>query len=276
MTARIGRHTACKPMLDGTEEHRRLKALHEQEARYTEFALREMPDAVALWYRYLTLYDKALRREHESPSTFDDHHRAWDSRLRLASTAAATSKLALDAALAGYYSQAFALLRHMLETWQQMVYVRINPAAAQQWYSPDGKRQPTEPLQSTIVNKLRKYGKQDRELGHNAAEIERQITYLHKGAHPSGLAAAQVETGKPGFLQLGANYDRRFLGHVMSKGIVAQALLVKELTASVPVMRLGLPSSGRLQMQSCVGTKPRLASSRSSGFPSPHCSARKG
>lgn len=235
--SRIGRHVACKPMLEGTAELiAGYKAFHDQEGKYTAIALAEMPAPVATWYRYLTLYDRALRREHASPSTtLDDHHRAWDLRLRLASTAAATAKLALDGALAGYYAQAYALLRHLLETWQQLVYVRVNPAAARQWYSPDGTRPPREPSAGTIANALRKQGTCDRELGRNAAAVAGLIVEFHKGAHPSGLAAAQPNTGKAGFLQLGANFDRRSLENVMSKGTAAMALLLHELARTVPV-----------------------------------------
>src|SRR5688572_4256965 len=110
-------------MLDGTAELvAGYEILHNQEAKYTAIALAELPDGIALWYRYLTLFDRTLRGEHESPfDERDDRHKAWHLRLRLSGVAVATAKLALDAALAGYYSQAYALLRHMLETWQQMV-----------------------------------------------------------------------------------------------------------------------------------------------------------
>ncbi len=235
--ARIGRHTACKPMLDGTAEFiAGYKAFHNQEGKYTATALREMPAAVALWYRFLTLYDSMLRREHASP--FDDRdvqHKAWHLRLQLSSTAAATAKLVLDASLAGYYSQVFGLIRHMYETWQQMVYVRFIPAAAQQWYSPDGIRMPQEPTPDTITNGVRKFARKDPELELNAREVERQIKGLNKGAHPSGLAVAQNTTGKPGRSQLGANFDRKLLAQAMSTGTVALALLLHETARSVPV-----------------------------------------
>ncbi len=235
--ARIGRHTACKPMLDGTAQLiAGYKAFHDQEGKYTAIALQEMPDAVAVWYRFLTLYDSMLRREHASP--FDDRdvqHKAWHLRLQLSSTAAATAKLVLDASLAGYYSQAFGLIRHMYETWQQMVYVRFNPAAAHQWYTPDGIRMPQEPAPDTITNGARKFARKDPELELNALEVERQIKGLNKGAHPSGLAVSQNTTGKPGWSQLGANFNRKLLAQAVSTGTVALALLLHETARSVPV-----------------------------------------
>ena len=57
-----------------------------------------------------------MRREHDwgedDPS---DAYWSWSVRLNLASGAAATAKLTLDAALAGYYSPAYGLLRHLAE-----------------------------------------------------------------------------------------------------------------------------------------------------------------
>lgn len=233
----IGFRLACKPMLSGPSNLiAGYEAFHDQEGRYTQIALREMPDAAAIWYRYLTLFDHTLRGELESPSLeLDDKHRAWDLRLRLASVACATAKLALDAALAGYYSQAFALLRHMLETWQQMVYVRFNPIAAELWFSPDGVKPAREPGTSTIVNKLRGYAKGDMELANNVAIVEKQIRHLHKGAHPSAMVVGQAAAKEPGWLYLGAKFDRRYLANVTSNGTLAMALLLHEIAHSVPV-----------------------------------------
>jgi len=226
----VGKHMACKPTLDGTADViAGYRAFHVQEGKYTALALDAMPDAVATWYRLLSLFDRALRREHESPSTeLDDQHRVWEIRLRLVSTSAATAKLALDATLAGYYSQAYALLRHLLETWQQMVYVRVNPSEAKRWWSPDGILPASVPSTNKITNGLTAFGKTDRELGHNAAQVVIMIKEFHKGAHPSGLIVSQTNAGKAGFAQLGANFDRRFLANVMSKGTAAMALLLQE------------------------------------------------
>ena len=63
-----------------------------------------------------------MRREYEWPKTEpDDEYWSWKARLNLAIVAESTAKLVLDASLAGYYSQAYGMLRHMVETWEQMV-----------------------------------------------------------------------------------------------------------------------------------------------------------
>src|SRR5215217_5667453 len=106
-----------------------------------------------------------MRREHDwgedDPS---DAYWSWSVRLNLATGAAATAKLTLDAALAGYYSQAYGLLRHMAETWEQMVYLRLNEQAAKRWFSPDGVTPAQEPSQGAILRGIRKRGKKERGL----------------------------------------------------------------------------------------------------------------
>jgi hypothetical protein len=128
------------------------RTLHLQEAKYTGIALANMPAEIAVWHRYLTLFNRTMRKEHVSPSeNRDDVRTAWGLQLSLASAASSSAKLILDATLAGYYSQAFALIRHMLETWQQMAYVRLNERAARQWFSPDGIRNPKQSNQNTVT-----------------------------------------------------------------------------------------------------------------------------
>ncbi len=198
------RNYAVKPLLSGPPDLiAGYRALHDQEAKYAQIVLREIPGAVAVWYRLLTLYDQAMRWEHEFSG--DDHHLpAWHLLLYLANVAGGTSKVVLDAALAAYYTQGFALVRHMLETWRQMAYVVIRPSEAKRWFrSPDGSN-PREPDEGTIIRALQRRSA-DKVL---LAQANRMITALRKAAHPSGLAFGQTQTGREGFAQFGANYQQ--------------------------------------------------------------------
>lgn len=239
----IGTHKALKPMLSGTERLiRGYAVLHQQEAKYTEIALREMPEPVEAWYRSLTLFDTFLRREHDSGLTGGEpspEWYSWDLRLRLAGTAIGIAKLTLDAALAGYYSATFALIRHMLETWLQLVYVRILPTEAVRWYTSAEGASPREPGSDTIKRALDRHAKKsaDQELKHNLAVVGRKIKDCNKGAHPSSLVIGQSQTGKPGFSQLGANYLEHQFVTAMSLGTVAIALLLHEMSRSAPIDR---------------------------------------
>ncbi len=48
-----------------------------RKGQYTAIALEAVPEAVATWYCYFTLYRHPLQREHESPSVgLNHHHRA--------------------------------------------------------------------------------------------------------------------------------------------------------------------------------------------------------
>ena len=156
-------------------------------------------------------------------------------RLNLASGALATAKLTLDAALAGYYSQAYGLLRHMAETWEQMVYLRLNEPAAKRWFSPDGVKPAQEPSKKTVLNGIRKLGKNEIGLLDNLDVVEDKISILNDGAHPSGLMMVQVSTATPGMRQLGANFDRGLLGNVMSLGTVFMAMLLRQIEHLVAV-----------------------------------------
>jgi hypothetical protein len=176
------------------------------------------------------------RQEHDSESTGpDDTYWSWSVRLNLASGAIATAKLTLDAALAGYYSQAYGLLRHMAETWEQMVFLRLNESTALRWFSPDETSPAREPSQGTILRGIRKHGKKERGLLDNLTLVEKMICELNKGAHPSGLMMVQVSTETPGMRQLGANFNKDLLGVIMDRGTVFMAMLLREIEYIVPV-----------------------------------------
>jgi hypothetical protein len=41
-----------------------------------------------------------------------------------------SAKLVLDAGLAGYYAQAYGMVRHLIETWLRLEYIRMRPTEA--------------------------------------------------------------------------------------------------------------------------------------------------
>ncbi len=225
------RNYAVKPLLPGPPDLiAGYRVLHDQEAKYAQIALREMPGAVAVWYRLLTLYDQAIRREHEF-SGDDQDLPAWHLLLYLANVAGGTSKLVLDAALVGYYTQGFALVRHMLESWRQMVYVVIRPGEAHRWFKgPDGSN-PREPRENTISNALLQHST-DKDL---VRQVNHTIKALRKSAHPSGLAFGQTQTGREGFAQFGANYQRELCVRLIDWGTFATLILLREVSRAVPV-----------------------------------------
>jgi hypothetical protein len=236
-TVKLTRHgpRACKHVLPSSDEViAGYRTLHTQEEIYNRKAIEAMPDAVKNWYGHLTLYDRVMRREYEWPKTEpDDDYWSWKARLNLAIVAESTAKLVLDASLAGYYSQAYGMLRHMVETWEQMVYLRLieEPGTGMRWFTPNGIQPARVPKQDTIRKALRKIAKAGKLpwLTHNLNAIEAMVERLNKGAHPGSFTMVQASTEMPGFQQLGAKFDRELLGDCLSLGTAAMALLLCEI-----------------------------------------------
>src|SRR5687768_6303696 len=93
-----------------------------------------------LWLWCLALYRAAMshpytltddRIDEETPGPI---HRSEEFRLNILGLAGSNIKLAIDAALAGYYNGCFALERHMLETWCRSAYARLGPEDIWRWY----------------------------------------------------------------------------------------------------------------------------------------------
>lgn len=236
-----GRPVAMRPLLDAPEPVvAGYVALDREEAHFTRIALRELPDLVACWYRFLTLFERALRREHDISRVHDAGEearliRSWHLRLRLASVAAGTSKMALDGALAGRYAQCFALVRHLLETWQQMNYAAFYPEEATRWFLSSAGTPPREPNAGTILRGLRRAASNDREFLAALSVVERLVTNMAKGAHPSGLAVDQIHDPEPGHNRLAATFNRARCVHMLDNGTLASFLILRELRRDVPL-----------------------------------------
>jgi hypothetical protein len=192
-------------------------------------AIAENQGLVEHWCRLLTLYREAMSgtREFDGP---DAERHSWLVRQLMAAVVCGTSKMALDAALAGRYTQGFALCRHMLETWVQMVYVGFRPDQALRWSSGPNGEPPIEPsygtLKRTVLCRTGNPG-----LFH---VIDRLITQYNKGAHPSGLALGQVIGSTAGFIRLGATYQWQTCIRALDHGSFATLMVLGEITNTLP------------------------------------------
>lgn len=61
------------------------------------------------------------------------------------------------------------------------------------------------------------------------------ITELRKAAHPSGLTFGQTQTGREGFAQFGANYQRELCVRLIDWGTFATFIILREVSRAVPV-----------------------------------------
>jgi hypothetical protein len=90
--------------------------------------------------------------------------------------------MALDAVLSGYYSEAAALIRHIIECWAQASLMRVEPRQSESWYVPDpgGRSKGTLGFAKSLA-RLRKGG-----IGDTATDLADGV-YRNAcaGAHPS-------------------------------------------------------------------------------------------
>lgn len=147
-----------------------------------------------------------------------------------------TAKLALDAALAGYYVQSIGLVRRMLESWRLMVFARIRVDLAKQWLEPNQEGKYETPGQGKIKREIEKYAsKNDRRLLQNITIVNRLIVQCHKGTHPSELGFGPMETGSSKHQHIGATYTERRLKETLSFGMTSVGLINDEVQHDVHI-----------------------------------------
>lgn len=223
------RHWAVRPLKNGTEEKiAGYKFLHDIEARLFGVTLNRHEPLVDLWFECLNLFIEGIKGDFESDETYaSPEFYSWSLRLRLISSSTATAKLCMDASLAGYYSGAVALIRHMLETWKMVAYLRLVPESSPNWlpHSTTGLLQ--TPSDTTINKGIRKKGSPvDR---NNLNHVLDAIKECNEGAHPSMMSITHSETGNVGKFQLGGNYKAYEAQVCLLLGSLSVTMLLSEL-----------------------------------------------
>lgn len=202
--------------------------LHTNEEIFNRKAIEAMPEAVASWYGYLAIFVTILKPDHECPDQEDEQAcTARMLRLHFAIAACGTSKIVLDLGLAGYYAQAYALMRHMFETWLQMVFLRLDPSVALAWMGTSGDQHCHEPSYGRVLKGVKKWTKHEGDKV-NLATVESKINQLNKGAHPSRILVEQIRGDQPGVVWLASNLGLDRLTEAMDIGTIATALLLHE------------------------------------------------
>lgn len=201
-------------------------ALEQEERRFTVHALTQHRELVLAWYRHLALFHEAIdmygNRVTSVPKPI-----AHVLRLRLIAAAGGTAKLVLDATLAGYYTQALALVRHLFETWIRLEYLRLNPAAADRWFVADDGTPPRPPKEQTIHGYL--LNRQDYALRPIVAKVIRIIRALNVMAHPSQNTLQQTKGVRSDQITVGANYDPDLCVKTLHEGCNAFRLIMTAL-----------------------------------------------
>ena len=168
---------------------------------------------VNLWYRGLTLYQRGMlgtwdfSRHVEEGASFE----MQGLRSQFLGLGVSSAKVALDALLAGYYSVAFAAIRHMVETFAQCAYVSVHPDQARLWYEQPGglASQPDPPGMLPMVQAIQAHP--SGRGGRLSAMMDKAYAswrVMCKGAHPSGEGIGQTRGEGAGKSLFGPTYRR--------------------------------------------------------------------
>jgi hypothetical protein len=187
--------------------------LEELERAMTLEALRKHREPVAFWYRALTLYRRGMIGEWDFSDAGEEETKltVWGLQSQLLGLGVSSTKAALDMLLAGYYSVAYAAIRHMLETFVQYLYVAIAPDEAKRWYKQPGglEAQSRTPGCRFMVDEIKQ--RPDLAPPDFMEKVYTAWALMSKGAHPTGEGIHQTAGDEEGrFFVIGAAYDRDF------------------------------------------------------------------
>lgn len=190
-------------------------------------------------------------------STLAEWEHFYSSQVRLFFLAvqAQTSKVALDAALDGYYTQSFILLRTMLESWRRCVLMRRSHVEALRWIpkedipreiaSLDGFRRPKVEIEANAWKSAfpcdtnAKQLEADRVLRDDCAlrsRVKSMTEYLNSHVHPTLEGASQLLTN-PDMTVLHPDFSEPHLMRCLEYGCTTEFLLIRETS-----LLLNLPS----------------------------------
>lgn len=233
-------------MLYGSEEVVEGYYKLEEIERNVKFqAYRAHRDAVALWYRALSLYRRGIIGEWDFSQYPDGSMELKVAGLysQLLGLGVSSAKSALDDLLAGYYSLAFAAIRHMVESYIAFLYVAVKPSEYELWYADDDENGISKktPRCRYMIDEL-KNSEEMKQLGYTADAIEsiyKSWSLMSKGSHPTGEGIVQtVEEAGTGYI-LGATYVESHCLVGFDHGFYALSSLLSCIAA------VGQPSQNR-------------------------------
>lgn len=188
----------------------------------------EHAELVNVWYGFLTLYFRAYMSGLRPATGSREERTAWDLRSELLALGITSSKSALDLLLAGYYSPAYAVIRHMIETVVTCRYVENWPKEAAAFYRPESEtlQHPPRPKSQMMISKLkRRYP--DEKLVFNG--LYRAWSNMSDGSHPSGIGIVQTRDLESDAGILGATYHPAMFRDGVRPGLITSLLLLREV-----------------------------------------------
>jgi hypothetical protein len=179
---------------------------------------------VTFWYELLSNHRRSL--EGELVRRPDDV--AFVARRQILSLGLTSSKAALDALLAGYYSVAYCSIRHMCECWFVSRYLECHPEKYLGLYAPEpGAKKVKIPGPDSLIKDVEAC---DHALAPAAAvrAMKRIWVATSKGAHVTGEGIVQTASSKEGVVHLGATYVTEMAVSGFAAGVQAGYYLVRE------------------------------------------------
>jgi hypothetical protein len=186
------------------------------------WVIQEHRNAVATWYLLLTHFRRAL----EGPTPRLDN--ALGARREILSLGLCSTKTALDATLAGYYSVALACIRHLTECWFNSRYLECHPSKWPGFY----EHRPGQPR--VHIPNPDKLIKEVIACNHALArseqckEMEKVWKTTSKGVHVTGEGMAQAASNMEGVFHVGPTFSLPLAVTTFSHGLFATERLTRE------------------------------------------------
>lgn len=199
--------------------------LEELERNQSLNALLKHREAVFLWYRALTLYRRGMMGtwEYLGDDGLGDNMTAWGLQMQMLGLGVGSAKATLDLLLAGYYSNAFAGIRHMVESVVQSAYLMAFPGESPLWYGKPGRRarehaatHPNEKLPeefeygppgcTKMVKRFREEFSENPQWVSTLDAMYDSWKLMSKGSHPTTEGMRQTTTDDSSFHVVGSTY----------------------------------------------------------------------
>lgn len=187
-------------------------------------ALARHTEEVTFWYGLLSNHRRTL----EGMSSPHPGDIAFVARRQILSLGLASSKAALDALLAGYYSVGYSSIRHMSECWFLSRYLECHPEMNAGLYARQpGSKNVKIPEAYELIKAVEKC---NHPLAPTAtARFMRKIWInMSKGAHVTGEGIVQTASNEDGVAHLGATYVPEMAVAGFAYGIQVGYYLVRE------------------------------------------------
>jgi len=209
-------------------------SLSTDEAEFASRALRDSPELWSTWYRTLNLFDHFFRKDIGFSDSDDSGNeiraRAWEVQLRMCAAAIGAVKMSLEATLVGRYSQGFAMIRFIVQTWEFVEYLKLRPELATAWVKFEGQAMQDKPSDRTIRNELKKAAKSKgedfKETLDSALAVEQR---MNGGAHPGPPSLWQTLT-TPLTIAFSGTHDKRLVYQTWLDGVWAALILAHSMS----------------------------------------------